>query len=110
MAEVAGSEPVDDLHLYVEIATSKVIRVAAMGYSGPDIRDLAKGDRAEVRFTFDCPLGVGDYMLRYYLATPKGLVQPTGQAFPFSVIQGNPLGTLVSIPYETEAKQFGSDR
>lgn len=110
VAEVEGSEPVDDLHLYVEIATSKVIRVAAMGYSGPDIRDLAKGDRAEVRFTFDCPLGVGDYMLRYYLATPKGLVQPTGQAFPFSVIQGNPLGTLVSIPYETEAKQFGSDR
>ena len=110
VAEVEGRESVEDLHLYVEIATSKVIRVAAMGYSGTDIRNLAGGDRAEVRFGFNCPLGVGDYMLRYYLATPKGLVQPTGQAFPFSVIQGNPLGTLVSIPYETESKHLEGGR
>lgn len=107
VAEVEGTETVDDMYLYVELATSKVIRVAAMVYAGEDIKNLDSGDRAEVRFSFDCPLGVGEYMLRYYLGSKDEIIQPTGQAFPFSVIEGFTAGALVQIPYETESKQAG---
>lgn len=111
-AEIEGNQPVGDLLLYVEIATSAVIRVAAMTSSAEEIRDLGRGERAEVRFDFDCPLGVGDYMLRYYLSSPDEgeLVQPTSQAFPFSVVKGPTAGALVAIPYEESSRRVDGER
>lgn len=107
VAEIEGGEPVPTMMLYVEIATSAVIRVAAMVCTSDQIRDLGSGERAEVRFDFISPLGTGEYMLRYYLASEEGLVQPVGQGFPFSVVKGVSVGTLVAIPYEESAKRTG---
>ncbi|MFM9043389.1 MAG: ABC transporter ATP-binding protein, partial [bacterium] len=108
VAEVKGREPVATLMLYVEIATDTVIRVVAMVSTSEDIQCLEAGERAEVRFEFECPLGTGDYMLRYYLASEEGMVQPVGQGFPFSVIEGVSIGTLVRIPYEVSARSMES--
>ncbi len=112
VVEIEGNEPVGDLLLYVEIATSSVIRVAAMASDAEEIRDLGPGEQAEVRFEFECPLGVGDYMLRYYLSSvDEGeLVQPTSQAFPFSVVKGAAAGTLVAIPYGKRARRVDAER
>ncbi len=112
VTEIEGNEPVGDLLLYVEIATSSVIRVAAMVSNAEEIRNLGPGERAEVRFEFDCPLGVGDYMLRYYLSSvDEGeLIQPTSQAFPFSVVKGTAAGTLVAIPYGKSSRRMDGER
>ena len=107
VVELEGREPVPTLMLYTEIATSTVIRVAAMSCSSDEIRNLGPGERAEVRFEFECPLGVGEYMLRYFLGSEEGLVQPVGQGFPFSVIKGISAGTLVHIPYDESSKGIG---
>ena len=109
VAEIEGREPVQKMLLYVEIATASVIRVAAMAYAGEEIHGLGRGEKAEVRFEFECPLGVGEYMLRYYLGSEGEIIQPTTQAFPFSVVQGSSVGTLVSIPYERRSRRLGDD-
>lgn len=109
VAEIEGREPVQKMLLYVEIATASVIRVAAMAYAGEEIHGLERGERAEVRFEFECPLGVGEYMLRYYLGSEGEIIQPTTQAFPFSVVQGASVGTLVTIPYERKSRRLGDD-
>lgn len=110
VAEIEGHEPVENLLLYVEIATASVIRVAAMAYNGSEIQGLGSGERAEVRFDFECPLGVGEYMLRFYLSSKGQMIQPTAQGFPFSVVSGSSVGTLVSIPYDGTARHLGDDR
>lgn len=109
VAEIEGREPVQKMLLYVEIATASVIRVAAMAYAGEEIHGLERGEKAEVRFEFECPLGVGEYMLRYYLGSEGEIIQPTTQAFPFSVVQGASVGTLVTIPYERKSRRLGDD-
>jgi ABC-type polysaccharide/polyol phosphate transport system ATPase subunit len=109
VAEIEGREPVQKMLLYVEIATASVIRVAAMAYGGEEIHGLERGEKAEVRFEFECPLGVGEYMLRYYLGSEGEIIQPTTQAFPFSVVQGASVGTLVTIPYERKSRRLGDD-
>lgn len=110
VAEIEGHEPVEDMLLYVEIATASVIRVAAMAYNGQEIQGLDSGERVEVRFDFECPLGVGEYMLRFYLSSKGEMIQPTAQGFPFSVVTGTSVGTLVSIPYDSNAEHLGGDR
>lgn len=107
VTEIEGLEAVPTLRLYVEIATTTVIRVAALACASETLGNLEGGKRAEIRFGFDCSLGVGEYMLRYYLASTDEIIQPTSQAFPFSVVEGTAMGTLVEIPYETSAKPLG---
>jgi hypothetical protein len=48
-------------------------------------------------------------MLRYYLGSEGEIIQPTTQAFPFSVVQGASVGTLVTIPYERKSRRLGDD-
>lgn len=110
VAEIEGNEPVEGLLLYVEIATATVIRVASMVYNGSEIQEIGSGDRVEVRFDFECPLAVGEYMLRYYLGSQGNLVQPTTQDFPFSVVSGPSMGTLVAIAYDSTAQRLKGER
>ena len=106
VTEIEAMEPVEDLVLYTEITTRTVIRVASMSKRGDALSHLEAGDRVEVRFEFESPLAIGEFMLRYLLSASSKLVQPTGQAFPFSVVEGQQGGTLVQIPYESRTAKL----